>query len=78
MPQQRHPQLTTFLILLLLFEFLSCSLVVVDASSMAITHKLDPMMMRMLYGQMVKRIDDNLQVCSALDLLYWAVFIFRG
>ncbi|KAJ9211879.1 hypothetical protein DTO166G4_6531 [Paecilomyces variotii] len=63
MPRQRHPQLTTLLIRLLLFEFLSCSLVVVvDASSMAITHKLDPIMMRMLYGQMVKRKDDNLQV----------------
>ncbi|KAJ9352893.1 hypothetical protein DTO027B9_5641 [Paecilomyces variotii] len=62
MPRQRHPQLTTFLILLLLFEFLSYSLVAVDASSMAITHKLDPMMMRMLYGQMVKRKDDNLQI----------------
>ncbi|KAJ9293043.1 hypothetical protein DTO271G3_8178 [Paecilomyces variotii] len=59
MSRQRRP---TSLILLLLFEFLSCSLVTVDASSMAITHKLDPVMMRMLYGQMVKRKDDNLQV----------------
>ncbi|KAL1857836.1 hypothetical protein Plec18170_003060 [Paecilomyces lecythidis] len=31
---------------------------------MAIAHKLDPVIMRMMYGQMVKRKDENLQMAN--------------
>ncbi|KAL1885105.1 hypothetical protein Plec18167_001762 [Paecilomyces lecythidis] len=58
MQRQRPPLLIVLLVLL--FELLSCALLA-DASSMAIAHKLDPVMMRMMYGQMVKRKDENLQ-----------------
>lgn len=46
---------------ILVFLLLQSLTRLVDAT-MAISQRLDPVMMRMAYGQMVKRKDENLQV----------------